>query len=148
MPLLPISGSRALQSIYCKVPYIDVASKHPVPEDASILWNIYCQRVHPLGKVLFDSEIDQMRAAAISPNGPSQFTVQEHAFIFAVYLLSVRSLSEDECLRLLSRPKSALFSDYQIFCEQALSGSSFFCVADFTTIQALTLYVVSRETNY
>ncbi|KAL8710246.1 MAG: hypothetical protein Q9220_005177 [cf. Caloplaca sp. 1 TL-2023] len=143
MPTLAITGPNALQSIFCQEPYIDVAIKHPTGQDSTTLWDIFIQRVHPLGKICFDREIAKFRAMSITRESLHKLTIQEHAFVFAVYLISVRSLSEDECMNLFQRSSTALFSDYQMLCEQALSRSGFFCATDITTIQASTLYITA-----
>ncbi|KAL8951918.1 MAG: hypothetical protein Q9222_002137 [Ikaeria aurantiellina] len=131
----------ALQSIMCREPCFNVARRHPTKQDAMTMWDIFIQRVHPLGKICFDWEIDRLRARTNTDGGSNVFTFQEHAFVFAVYLISVRSLSEDECIKLLRRSSSTLFSDFQMVCEQALSGCNFFCATDMTTLQAAMLYI-------
>lgn len=98
-------------------------------------------------KISFDWELERIRATAIATNGPSRLTFQEHAFIFAVYLISVTSLSEDECSRLFGPPRSALFADFRLLCEQALAASDFLSASDLTTIQASALYIVSCRTE-
>ncbi|MCJ1379801.1 hypothetical protein MMC17_002904 [Xylographa soralifera] len=142
-PVLSSIGSSALQSIICRDPYIDLARRHPTPQDATALWDIFYRRVHPVVKISFNWEIEPLRATAIAPNGPNRLAFPDHAFIFAVYLISVTSLSEDECSRLLGQPKSALFSDFQILCEQALAGSNFLGASDIATIQASTMYIIA-----
>ncbi|MCJ1435673.1 hypothetical protein MMC27_005048 [Xylographa pallens] len=142
-PVLSSTGFGALQSIICRDPHIDLARRHPAPQTATTLWDIFCRRVHPVVKISFDWEIELIRATSIAPNGPDGLSFQEHAFIFAVYLISVTSLSEDECSRLLGRPKSTLFSEFQILCEQALAGSNFLGASDITTMQASTMYIIA-----
>ena len=124
-----------------------MAGRHPTPQDATTLWDIFCRRVHPLAKISFDWELEHIRGTAIAPNGSDELTYQEHAFIFAVYYASVTSLSEDECSRLLERPKATLVSDFQMLCEQALAASNLLGASDLTTIQASILYIVSCRTK-
>lgn len=136
-------GPNALQSIICQAPYIDVAKSHPTPQDAATLWDVFYQRVHIVVKISFDWEMERLRVATMSPDGPGDLVSQDHALIFAIYLITVSSLSEDECSSMLNRPKLALSADFQILCEQALAGSNFLCASDLKTLQASTLYMVS-----
>ena len=144
MSELANTDCRALQSILCRNPYIDITQRHPLPQIASALWDIFYQRVHPVCRILFNRELERIRCTAVDPNGPNGLTFQEHAFIFSVYLISVVSLSEDECSMRLEQSRLDLYSEFQMLCEQALAGSNFLGAADLITIQASIMYIVSR----
>ncbi|MCJ1313113.1 hypothetical protein MMC25_006790 [Agyrium rufum] len=144
MPVVSSTGTlSALQSIICRSPFMDLTKKHPLPQDAIALWDIFCQRVQPLTKLSFNWELDQFRAKSVTPEGVSGLSSPEHAFVFAVYLNSVVNLLEDECTILLGRSKSALLTEFQFLCEQALAGSNILGAADLTTIKALAMYLTA-----
>ena len=146
-PTVPSVSLGALHSIISRSPATDLARRHPGQQAAILLWETFSQRVHPLIKISFDWEIEQLRAIVIVLNGPDGLTFQEHAFVFGVYLSSLTSLTEDECLTLLKRSKIDLLSEFQMSCEQALAGSNFLCASDLTTLQASAMYIVSRCTG-
>lgn len=83
-----------------------------------------------------------MRASAMAPTGVDELTIEGQAFVFALYLLSVLSLTEDECLRMLGQEKPILLSQYQMLCEQALAGCDFLGSSSMTTIEASLMYIV------
>ncbi|MCJ1284842.1 hypothetical protein MMC26_004179 [Xylographa opegraphella] len=143
VPVLSSTGSLALESIICRDPYINLAGRHPVPQDATTLWNIFYQRVHPVMKISFTWEIERIRAIATAADGPAGLGFQEHAFIFAAYLISLVSLSEDECSTLLGRPKSTFCSELQLLCEQALAGSNFLGASEIIIMQASAMYMIA-----
>ena len=106
-----------------------------------MLWSIFDQNVDFLIKISFESELKQLRAEAVTPN--PTFSDQEYAFVFALYLITVVSLSEEECQRQLDRPRSELISRYQFLCEQALARSDFLSASNIIILRALALYIVS-----
>ena len=67
----------------------------------------------------------------------------DHAFLFAMYLISVTALSDEECLELLRQPKQSMLVDFRLLCEQALAGSDLLGSSELRTIQAAMLYIVS-----
>lgn len=147
-PTVPSTSLGALQSIIITNPSMNLATRHPSQDAAMRLWDVFSQRVHPLIKISFDWEIQQLQVNITSPSGLDGLTYQEYAFVFGVYLLSVTSLTEDECLTQLERSRFAMISDYQVSCEQALACSNFLCASDLTTLQASAMYIVSHRTSY
>ena len=71
-----------------------------------------------------------------TPTGP------EYVFLFAVYLISVFSLSDEECRSGLHRAKSDLLAEFQMLCEEATVRNNLLCISDIVLLKALTLYVV------
>ncbi|KAJ5604682.1 hypothetical protein N7510_009836 [Penicillium lagena] len=131
----------ALQNIIQFDDTIDLASEHPTPEKAAVLWTACNRNVIPLVKILFQWELDQMRSTALSPNATYEFLPQEHALFFAIYLNTVTSLSEDECLESLGQPKKSLLSKYREFSENAFARADFLGRSEVALVQASIFYI-------
>ena len=93
-------------------------------------------------KVFFAWEVEELKSSSISPTTNKSFSNQEHAFLFALYLISSLSLSEDECWNMLRRKKLDLLQEFQWLCEQALAAANFLASTDIIMLQALTIYLV------
>lgn len=93
--------------------------------------------------VSFKQELNLLRDKALGANGYAKLTFAEHAFIFALYIITVTSLADDECLDLLYHPKDVLLKKYQALCEQALAGSDVLGSSDVLVIEAAIMYIVS-----
>ena len=94
-------------------------------------------------KIFFAWEVEELRSSSTSPSSPKSISNQEYAFLFALYLISVLSLSKDDCWDLLRRDRSDLLQEFQWLCEQALAASNFLASTDLIILQALTIYIVS-----
>ena len=95
-----------------------------------------------MSKISFSQELEKLRASGMAQNSADELGLEGHAFLFALYLLSVLSLSEDECLKMLGAKKSILLAQYQMLCEQALAGCDFLGSSSMTTIEASLMYIV------
>jgi len=138
------TGFGALQSVICRDPSIDLSFRHPSAQNAATLWDTFLQRVHPTWKVIFDQELRHMRNRATGYDGYVGLPFPDHAFLFAMYLISVTALSDEECLELLERPKRSMLVDFRLLCEQALAGSDLLGSSELRMIQAAMLYIVSH----
>jgi len=94
--------------------------------------------------VSFKQELNLLRDKALKANGYAKLTFAEHAFIFALYVITVTSLTDDECLELLEYPRDVLFKKYHNLCEQALAGSDVLGSSDVLVIEAAIMYIVSH----
>lgn len=133
----------ALQGIFCSRKSIDLATRCPSRHDATTLWNIFYQRVNPLIRMLFSWALKRLHSASIDPESQEQLSAAEHAFIFSLYLISVVSLSDEECRRELHQSRSLLLSKFETLCEEAFSCTNLFCTTDIMVLKALNVYMVS-----
>ena len=122
---------------------VDLSKCHPSSQQAAALWDAYRQNAHPLAKICFDWDLEQMRTEIVSAASACIMSAAKHAFTFAIYLISVRSLSNEECYALLNQPRDIAVSEFQKLCEQALAMAHFLSTSDVMVIQALALYIVS-----
>lgn len=65
------------------------------------------------------------------------------ALMFAIYLVSVISMSDADCQRVLGDPKEKLLIKYCHATEEALNRVDFLRSTDLDVFQAFTLYLVS-----
>lgn len=141
-PLISRTKPDALKGLLRADYATDPTSQHPTVQDANFLWDRFERNANPLIKINFDGVLQEVRSISTTPTGRMQLKDEDHAFVFCVYLMSVVSLPEGECTRVLRRPKQVLLSHYQAICEQALSRSNIFCITNTTLIRAILLYIV------
>lgn len=141
-PLISRTKPDALKGLL-KIDYAtDLISQHPTVQDANFLWDKFERNANPLIKIDLDWSLRQVRSTSTTHEGRTQLKDEEHSFVFCVYLMSVVSLPEEECARILRQSKQALLFHYQAICEQALSRSNIFCITNTTLIRAILLYIV------
>lgn len=136
-------GVSALQNIIKSGDDIDFVNRHPNMHHANILWDTYHRNVGPLCKIAFKWELEQLHQRVLSRASLKELTSEEFGLVFAIYMHSIITLSEHECVRLLSQSRQSLLSEYQLLCENAFAKANFLGHADVVMIQACTLYIVS-----
>jgi hypothetical protein len=142
-PLLSRTKPDALKGIFQTDHATDLSSQHPSIHDANVLWDRFERNANPLIKIDFDWILKQVRSSSTTLEGRVELKDEDHAFVFCVYLMSVVSISPEECQRVLRQSKQALLSQYQAICEQALSRSNIFCITSTAVIRAIILYIVN-----
>lgn len=143
-PLISRTKPDALRGLLQIDHAMDLPSQHPTIQDANFLWERFLRNANPLIKIDFDWALEKLRSTSTTPEGRVQLKDEEHAFVSSVFLMSVVSLSEEECAKFLGQPKEVLLSHYQTICEQAFSRSNIFCITTTTVIRAIVLYIVGR----
>ncbi|CAD0037216.1 unnamed protein product [Aureobasidium pullulans] len=142
-PLISRTKPDALQGLLRADYNINLALQHPSVQDANFLWDRFERNANPLIKIDFDWALKGLRANSTDIEGRTSLKDPEHTFLFCLYLMSIVSIPEEECTKILHQPKQVLLSHYQAVCEQALSRSNIFCIADVIIIRALILYMAS-----
>lgn len=123
-------------------------------QDALILWKTFAHRVQPLVRVSFDWNLKRLSDRFIatqlgskgqygSSGGTAVFSDGEYALLYSIYLITVVSFSEEECVISLHQPKPFLVSQFQLLCEDALYKTNIFCITDIKVLQALAHYMIS-----
>ncbi|KAI5264013.1 hypothetical protein E4T47_08875 [Aureobasidium subglaciale] len=142
-PLISRTKPDALRGLMRADYNINFALQHPSSQDASFLWDRFERNANPLIKIDFDSVLKILRTSSTNVESRVQLKDEEHTFIFCVYLMSIVSIPEEECLRVLHQPKDILLSHYQAICEQALSRSNIFSITNLIIIRAIVLYIAA-----
>ncbi|UZP35096.1 hypothetical protein NXS19_002912 [Fusarium pseudograminearum] len=105
------------------------------------LWQVFISNVHPLTKILHgptvQKDILETFSEPTSTPGPTE------ALIFAIYLVSVVSLTDTECRSRFGEPRKDLLARYCHATEVALSKADFLRSTDLRVLQAFTLHLLS-----
>lgn len=119
----------------------DLYMRHPSSQEILELWNRYLSHVHPMTKLFFDwAKAPLLQKAADNPQALSK---GEQAFCFAVYFITVLSLTNEECEDIMNESrKSQLLDSLQSFVETALLTVGFVATSDLLVLQAFLLYLV------
>lgn len=137
-PFMVRNAPNAFQAIFGSGYPADLSLRGPSRQDALTLWRFFSQRVNPVLRISFDKEL-----ACLNPENRKQLTDVEHTLTYSIYLLTVLSLSDEECRRELQQPRSLMVSHFQTLCEESLSHTNPFCVTNITVLKALAIYLVS-----
>jgi len=137
------NSPHAFQGVMSSKNSVELSTRYPSSQDATKLWHYFRQRVQPVARISFDAELKRLETVSFDSESRKQLSDAEHAFVFSLYLISVVSLSDEDCKRELHQSKSWLVLEYQLLCEEALSRTNLFCMTDIIVIKALTVYMVT-----
>ncbi|KAH8667074.1 fungal-specific transcription factor domain-containing protein [Xylariales sp. PMI_506] len=148
--LEPLPGRDRLgycSSLIDSMRYEDTASllsSHPSPQNVSELWSRYLSHVHPMTKLFFDWDKEPLLKKAA--NAPQTLSVGEQAFVFAIYFITILSLSDEECEEVMGQSsQSQLLDNFQSSAETALLAAGFVATSDLLVLQAFLLYVLAMR---
>ena len=115
--------------------------RYPSAEEIPGLWNLYLSHLHPMSKLFFDWDKGPLlQKAAESLQALSK---AEQAFSFAVYFITILSLSREECEDVMSGSRQPqLLDDFQSSVETALLDAGYIATSDLLVLQAFLLYLV------
>lgn len=119
----------------------DFSSLHPSSQTLFKIWEIYVDRADPLMKLLHLPTFWVSLTNAL--HDPHHISKSLQALIFAFYLVTISSLEEDECLRLLGGTKPDVFGRYKRTARKALIDAGFLHTSSPTTLRAYSLFIVS-----
>ncbi|KAG9950962.1 hypothetical protein KCU85_g3246, partial [Aureobasidium melanogenum] len=142
-PLVSRTKPDAMKGLMRTDYIFSLSSQHPSIQDANFLWDKFERNANPLMKIDFEWALEQVRSKSTSFEDRTQLKDEDHAFIFCLYLMSIVTLPDQECIEVLHQPKEVLLSHYQAICEQALSRSNIFCITNIIVIKAIVLYIAA-----
>jgi hypothetical protein len=117
-----------------------LANLHPSPGQIFCLWQTFLDKVNPLTRIIHVPITQQRFLAAMS--NPENISKPTEALIFAVYFLSIISLSSTECKDLLRESKTTLLTKYQNSTQRALLLADFINSSDLDVLRAYVLFLV------
>ena len=86
---------------------VDLSKLHPLPSQIPFVWQVYCENVDPLVKILhvptMDKTIRQYR------NNLNNLSPGLEALMFSIYYASITSLEDDEVLQRPPCPLPGLY---------------------------------------
>lgn len=116
-------------------------SLHPQPVEAFKLWQTYLDNINPLIKLFHAPTVQQLISEA---NGNLDNVPRNvEALLFAIYSISIESLSDRECVAITGAPKETARQQFRSGAQHALINASFLKTSDLMVLQALTLFIVS-----
>lgn len=112
-----------------------------LPSQIFHLWKVFLNRIHPVTKILHapSTQLHVVEAACTSGSGLSDTT---QALLFSIYNAALFTLSNDECLEFVGRPKRQVSQSCAKALRVRLRRANFLRSASLTTLQALVLYLV------
>ncbi|KAF5662719.1 hypothetical protein FHETE_7825 [Fusarium heterosporum] len=124
-----------------KTPALNLADDIPLPFQILRLWQIFLERVNPVTKMLHTPTTEQLIISAMTNH--SDISNKSRALLFAIYLLSVVSLSDEEAMTTLNLRKDKAIQRFTKGLKTALSKVNFLRNYDMEVLQALVLYLIS-----
>lgn len=115
---------------------------HPSTPHALQLCTLYASNVDPIFKILHIPAMQRLvrmkskNPDHIPPGEPST------ALLFAIYYSAITTLTEKDCLATFENGKETLLAQYRTGVENGLANADFIRKPHFTSLQALTIFMV------
>ncbi|KAJ4078992.1 hypothetical protein NW760_015003 [Fusarium oxysporum] len=118
-----------------------------LPSQIFHLWKVFLNRVHPVTKIIHapSTQLHVVEAACTSGSGLSART---QALLFSIYNAALFTLSNDECLEFMGRPKRQVAQSCAKALRVHLRRTNFLRSASLTTLQAVVLYLFSLQGHH
>ena len=118
---------------------------HPAPFDIFKLWQIYCDNVHPLCKVLHAPTFQRK----ISTYGSHLHMAPsaDQALFFAVYLAAICSMRAEECEATFFSTKETLEEQYKLATQAWLGRAGLWHTTELSVLQAFVLFLSTQQNN-
>ncbi|CAO1615012.1 unnamed protein product [Jaminaea pallidilutea] len=116
--------------------------KHPSPFQIVKLWNVYCENVYPVVRIIHAPHI-QDKLYKIGDNLAVNATPADHALLCAIYMAAACSLSADELRAIFVGQKVIeVLEQLSRSTRTALYRASVFKTMDIQVLQAYILYLI------
>jgi hypothetical protein len=119
----------------------DLSALHPQTVHIFRLWQTYLTNCNPLTKFFHAPTMQQVILDASS--NIQNIPRHTEALMFAIYLLSVTSLTNEECEATFNQSRNDLLLKYSQATRQALVNARFLKSLSLSTLQAFCIYLVS-----
>lgn len=118
-----------------------IQTARPTPVQIMRLWQVFLKNVDPLVK-LFHAPTTQQMVFDAAANADAVSTSNQ-ALMFSIYLLSVISMTEEECVDLLGQGQAVSVTTFSRAAAESLEKANYMTSNTVITLQALVLYLVS-----
>lgn len=123
-----------------------VAPLHPPLALGRAYWEIFLERIDPLVKVVHRPSASRIIRTGL--DDPASLNESQSALLQVFYLACLSAMDAADVHSNLDMSKSTALSTYRMAAEQALFRAGFMTTNDWTTMQALVLYIaISRFQN-
>jgi hypothetical protein len=123
----------------------DLSSLHPPPVQIFRLWQTFLVNVNPLVKIFHAPTVQQLILDATG--NLSDIPKATESLMFAIYLISVTSLKQEDCSTMFGENRASLISKYSHAAQQALINAKFLKSINLYSLQAFALYLVGRDSS-
>ncbi|KAL4891993.1 hypothetical protein BDV59DRAFT_180644 [Aspergillus ambiguus] len=120
---------------------VELKNLHPEPVRIIRLWQVYLENINPMFMVTHTPTL-QGRIIDAASNVADIEPVTE-ALMFSIYCISIQSMTEEDCQRVLSSSRKDILAACQFGCEQALLNCGVSRTNNRECLTALFLYFVS-----
>ncbi|KAF7563735.1 hypothetical protein G7046_g384 [Stylonectria norvegica] len=130
----------SLQSILLD-PHPSIHELHPHPKHIYRLWQVFVEKVNPLTKIIHVPTLQQrvLDASWDLSNVPKSL----NTLLFAIYTLSVTSLTSEECQDCFGETRAVLITRYRTASLRAFVAADFLTTRDLEVLQALVLFLMA-----
>jgi Fungal Zn(2)-Cys(6) binuclear cluster domain len=128
--------------------FVDSETVYPSDAHSAALFQFYFTNVDPVCKILHRPTVNiyfSNLEALLDPSTRRFKFPSLEAVTFAAYFAAVTSMSPQECLTYLGEEKDILSARYKSTTEAALAQADFLNSLEISTLQALTIYIVSTS---
>ncbi|KAL5335372.1 hypothetical protein BJX70DRAFT_327128 [Aspergillus crustosus] len=123
-----------------------VAPLHPSLALGRTYWQVFLERVDPLIKVVHRPSASRILRGGL--DNPTALNEGQGALLQVIYLACVSAMDTEDVQSSLQMSKATAISTYRMAAEQALARSGLMTTNDWTTMQALVLFIaLSRLHN-
>lgn len=127
--------------LLAKTSVLNLEDDIPLPFQILRLWQVFLERVNPLTKIIHTPTTEQLIISAMANH--SGISYKSRALLFAIYLVSVISLSDAESMATLSLSKEEAIQRFTKGLKTALNKINFLRNYDMVVLQTLVLYLIS-----
>ncbi|KAI3318123.1 fungal-specific transcription factor domain-containing protein [Xylariaceae sp. AK1471] len=120
---------------------VDLQELQPDLVNVIRLWQLFLDRVNPLTKILHVPSVQPIIMDAAADINKVSLTHQ--ALLFSIYTMTVVSLTNQEVVQYLGLTREDALNRFTRGTKLALTRSNFLKSYDMTTLQALSLYMLS-----
>lgn len=114
---------------------------HPSAIQIFQIWQVYLDNVNPLLKI---SHVPTLQVQIVGAGADLAKTPKPlEALMFSIYLIAVKSMTDDEVQRTFGEVKSTVLDQYNRALQQALVNAGFMRSNDLMVLQAFILYLAS-----
>jgi hypothetical protein len=126
---------------------VNITALHPHPTQIFRLWQIFLTNINPLTHLIHAPTMQQSisDACEVDVHGLSRGM---EAFMFAMYLSAVNSLTEAQCSNVLGESREALILKYWFGTRQSLVNSLWLRSSELMVLQAFVLFLLSVRQMY
>jgi Fungal specific transcription factor domain len=126
---------------------VSLTALHPDPTQVSRLWHIFLANVNPLTHLVHTPSMQQSISDACEV-GMQGIPRGMEAFLFAMYLSAVNSVTEEDCLSVLGESKEGLVMKFWFGTRQSLINSLWLRSSELMVLQAFVIFLLSVRQMY